>query len=227
MEYIREELDRSNGQLQTVTLGNYITVTELGETYGVGPKRVRYILHHMGLLRREGCRYRLPRGAVEKGLGIRHDKPRSGYPFDVISPQAQQLIADLWEETVTDLDKELLGTPAILEAKEALEAFKTGRRRRKMTTQQEVCWLCCHREHLTHRQMAVVLSITEQLVGRYANGQAEQIAFHQRNKRRELPQLTPDEVRTNRLAGLEREGKAVPAPLPREGSINQWRGRSA
>jgi ribosomal protein S25 len=53
MNYTAETLDRATGELKEVSLGNWITVTELGERYGVGPKQVRTILHHMGLLQSE------------------------------------------------------------------------------------------------------------------------------------------------------------------------------
>jgi ribosomal protein S25 len=53
MNYTAETLDRTTGELKEVSLDNWITVTELGERYGVGPKQVRTILHHMGLLQSE------------------------------------------------------------------------------------------------------------------------------------------------------------------------------
>ena len=102
MLYTQEALDRTTGHLVQVSLGDWITVTELGQRYGVSPRQARAILHHMGLLQPERGRYRLPRQAVEKGLGLRHDRPRSGHPFDVISPLGQQLIAEVWAETVAD-----------------------------------------------------------------------------------------------------------------------------
>jgi len=47
MHYTAEVLDRATGDLKEVSLGEWITVTELGELYGVGRRKVRSILHHM------------------------------------------------------------------------------------------------------------------------------------------------------------------------------------
>ena len=39
MIYTREELDRSSGRLVDFSIGDWITVTELGRRYGVGNER--------------------------------------------------------------------------------------------------------------------------------------------------------------------------------------------
>src|SRR4051812_14657644 len=135
MLYVQETLDRQTGHLATNTIGEYVTITELGNKYRVGPKRVRTILHHMGVLAAEGRRYRLPRAFVERGLGIRHDKPRSGHPFDVLSPKCQALIAEAWTDTVADLDNE--ATRATRRARASLDGFRAIRRR-ELTTQAAV-----------------------------------------------------------------------------------------
>jgi ribosomal protein S25 len=143
MHYTTELLDRSTGDLKEVSLGDWITVTELGVRYGVGSKKVRSILHHMGLLQSEGQhgRYRLTPNAVEQGLGKRIEKARnSKWPFDVISPEGQKLIAAVWDETVADLERERLSDPIVQAAETALQAFKS-RRASAFETQQEVCWL--------------------------------------------------------------------------------------
>lgn len=175
MIYERDVLDRATGEIATVSLGDFITVTELGERYGVGKRRVREILHHMGLLAPENGRYRLPRSAVEKGLGIRHDRPRVRHPFDVLSPRAQAMVAQVWDETVADLDASRAADPDVLKASLALEAFKANRpvspkTQTKMTTQMEVCWLLDHfgPAGLTLQQIANILGVDRALVSRHA-----------------------------------------------------------
>jgi hypothetical protein len=182
MHYMTEVLDRSTGDLKEVSLGNWITVTELGERYGVGNKKIRSILHHMGLLQSEGQhgRYRLTPHAVEQGLGIRHDKPKkSKYPFDVISPEGQRLIALAWDETVADLDRERLNDPIVHAADMALQSFK-ARKATALETQQEVCWLLDHFDNLTFQQIADLLSVQRPLVSRYANLRKKQREFYNR-----------------------------------------------
>ncbi|UGX92926.1 hypothetical protein G6321_00046105 [Bradyrhizobium barranii subsp. barranii] len=172
MLYVQETLDRQTGLLATDTIGEYVTITELGDKYRVGPKRVRTILHHMGVLAAEGRRYRLPRAFVERGLGFRHDNPRSGHPFDVLSPECQELIAEAWDDTVADLDNE--DTPTMCRAKAALDTFRSTRRR-ELTTQEAVCWLCDNHHRLLHRQIADILGVTAQLISKFTKLRAKQI----------------------------------------------------
>jgi hypothetical protein len=170
MQYVTELMDRSTGSLVQVELGEYVTVTELGQRYNKGPNEIRSILHHMGLLRGEGRhrRYRLAPFAVEAGLGKRHENPRSGHPFDVLSPKGQQLVALAWDDTIADLQKERSQCPKACHAKAALEQFCADRER-TLTTQQQVSWLQHHFNGLTNRQIASIISVSEQLVGRYVS----------------------------------------------------------
>ncbi|MFT4115970.1 hypothetical protein [Bradyrhizobium sp.] len=186
MLYVQETLDRQTGLLATNILGEYMTVTELGDKYGVGPHRVRTILHHMGVLAAEGRRYRLPRAFVDTGLGIRHDKPRSGHPFDVLSPKCQALIAEAWDDTVAALDNE--AAPTMDRAKAALDTFRATRRR-EMTTQEAVCWLCDHHPRLLHRHIADILGVTPQLVSKFTTLRAKQINIARNAKARPVPNV--------------------------------------
>src|SRR5262245_51066722 len=78
MEYTANVLDRQSGDLNRVSLGNWVTVTEYGQTKGVGPVRVRAVLSRMGLLipetepakrgSRTVTRRRLSQEAVKAGL---------------------------------------------------------------------------------------------------------------------------------------------------------------
>ncbi|MCK1289644.1 hypothetical protein [Bradyrhizobium sp. 30] len=181
MLYVQETVHRQTGRLITDPIGEFITVTELGEQYGVGPKRVRVVLHHMGVLAAEGRRYRLPRAFVERRLGVRHDNPRSGHPFDVLSPECQALIAEAWDDTVADLESE--AAPTMRRAEAALAAFRSTRSR-ELNTQEAVCWLYDHHPRLLHRQIADILGVTAQLVSRFTKLRAKQINIARRAQTR-------------------------------------------
>jgi predicted XRE-type DNA-binding protein len=176
MQYERQHLDRSTGQLID-TREEWLMVTEIGERYGVGSRRTRAILHHMGLLQREGGRYRLTEQAVKKDLGFRHDKTKSGRPFDVISPKGQALIAEVWDSTVADFEADLARNSSATEAREALDKYKANTLG-PMTTQMEVCWLLDHFRRLSHDDIAELLGITQPLVSRYATTQTKHRAFY-------------------------------------------------
>ncbi|MBP1060016.1 hypothetical protein JOE51_001483 [Bradyrhizobium japonicum] len=188
MLYVQETLDRQTGLLATNTLGEYLTVTELGKQYQVGPKRVRVILHHMGVLAAEGRRYRLPRAFVERGLGFRHDNPRSEQPFDVLSPKCQAVIAEAWNDTVADLDSE--ATLPVRRAKAALDTFRPTRRR-ALETQEAVSWLCDHYPRLLHRQIADILGVTPQLVSKFTKLRAKQKQINIARKGKTNPTQRP------------------------------------
>jgi hypothetical protein len=204
MHYTTEALDRSTGDLKEVSLGKWITVTELGERYGVGNKKIRSILHHMGLLQSEGQhgRYRLTPHAVEQGLGKRIDKSKSGWPFDVISPEGQRLIALAWDETVADLERERLNDPVVQAADAALQAFKE-QRASTFQTQQEVCWLLDYFPSLTMEWIAAVISVQRPLVSRYANLRSRQLTFAKQLRERTDVASSPDSVRWPGSNGAE------------------------
>ncbi|TCV55150.1 hypothetical protein EDB97_101242 [Agrobacterium tumefaciens] len=88
-----------------------ICITEFGKTFGMGAIIIRNALHRMGLLQREivvrerGREHplrldtsRLTPDAVKQGLGRRLE-PRSGFPYDVLTPKGQQWVADRMEQT--------------------------------------------------------------------------------------------------------------------------------
>jgi hypothetical protein len=177
MLYTAELLDRSSGDLRIVDLGNWFTVTELGQRYGLGPKKICSVLHHPEMLQTEGKRLRLTRKAVELGYGRRHDFPKKHkYPFDVISPLGQRVIAENWEWLLADMAEEEHSKAILWEASEAMASFKESRRS-EMTTQMEVCWLRDHFPNLTQVEMATLLDIPQSLVDRYVKLQARQQAY--------------------------------------------------
>lgn len=171
MEYQQEHLDRASGRLNTVSLGEWVTITELGAQHGVGPKKARAILHHIGVLAQEGRRYRLPWALVAAGIGLRHDRPKSGYPFDVISPKGQDLLAFAWSSAADDYETECRQEPVVAGVRAAIAAFKADRWG-TMDTRQEVVWVLDHFPSITHQTVALALDVSPALVSRYAKARA-------------------------------------------------------
>jgi hypothetical protein len=196
MHYTTEVLNRATGDLGEVSLGNWITVTELGEQYGVGNRKARSVLYHMGLLQSEGQhgRYRLTPHAVQQGLGKRIDKSkRSKWPFDVLSPEGQRLIAENWDANLRDLELEKVTTPLLQAASDGLPRFKNGRSS-EPTTQMEVCWLLDHFPTLTMEEIALLIGVERPLVSRYANLRFKQLAFAKRLRDRTDVHTSPEDV---------------------------------
>ncbi|MBA1157937.1 hypothetical protein [Microvirga mediterraneensis] len=185
MLYTVETLDRSTGVLAPIN-GDWVTVTELGHRYNVGSRKVRVILHHMGLLQREGERYRLSHTFVRKGYGLRHDKPRSGYPFDVISPLGQELVAQAWDIAFQDCEADLRADAQVDTARAALEAYKTNRLE-PLAASAEALWLLDHFPKLTHERVGEIIGVTQQLVSRYAKQRTKKRASHITPRCKELP----------------------------------------
>jgi hypothetical protein len=211
MHYTAEVLDRSTGNLKEVSLGEWITVTELGERYGVGNKKVRAILHHMGLLQSEGRhgRYRLTPHAVEQGLGKRIEKARkSKYPFDVISPEGQRLIAENWQAAVAEMNIEKVATPLLRAASDGLTHFRNSRVS-EPTTQMEVCWLIDHFSKLSMTDIGTLIGVERPLVSRYANLRFKQLEFAKRLLNRTDTASSPDQVQWPRPKGAAPDAKEV------------------
>lgn len=167
MEYQQEVLDRATGRLETKSIGEWTTITELGERYGVGPKTTRLILHQMGILAKEGVRFRLPRSLVDAGFGLRHDKPKSGYPFDVFSPHGQAVIDQGWLDARADYEKECRNDGEVAEVRSALNAFKASRQE-ALDTRQATYWVLDHHPKLLLKTVATVLEVSPALVTRYS-----------------------------------------------------------
>jgi len=177
--YTSQLLDRRTGEVMTISLGDFVTVTELGELYGVGHRKVRSILRHMNFLGVEGGRshnrHRILPWAVKQGLGKRIEK--GGHiknPFDVISPEGRAWIEERWSAAVKALERETTGG-AVSEAQEALAQFQQYLGR-SMDVQAAVCWLRHCFPDLTHQQIGNILDVSQQLVSRYANLWRRQLA---------------------------------------------------
>lgn len=201
MEYLQETLDRATGRLTTRSIGDWITVTELGERYCVGPRKVRAVLHHIGILGHEGRRYRLPPHMVEQGLGHRHDFPRSGRAFDVISPKGQTLIASLWSQALKDYEAETGGDALIGSIRAGLHRFKAGRSC-PLGTAGEVRWVLDRFRDVRLDVAAKALEVSPALVTRYAKQRSKQIDHLKKMLKAPLEQLSAIE-RMRRRAMLK------------------------
>lgn len=189
-EYVREVLDRSTGELQTISLGRWMTVTELGQLHGVGPRRVRTILREMGFIYAPGGgpkqAHRICPWAVEAGLGRRHEHGKNiKHAFDVVSPSGQAWIAERWSSVLKAVEARERTGP-VEGAIALLLDFKTSRGR-TLTVVQEVYWLVDHLPGLNQQQMAEALGVTQQLVSRYLRERGDQIAKWRRWRSSSLP----------------------------------------
>lgn len=175
MLYTSYLLDRKTGELVSVDAGDWITISELGELYNVGSRRVRTILRHMGFLQVEGGgrqhRHRLCQWVTDQGWGKRIQH-QGTVPFDVIGPDARPWIAERWSQSVSMIEENK--TAPIREAKAALSSFREDRDRYhrshgrpEMDVSEMVSWLHHFYPHLSHADIASILDVSQQLVSRY------------------------------------------------------------
>ena len=87
-------------------------------------------------------------------------------------------------------------TGPVTQASEALTAFMVGHE--EMTVQMQVCWLADHFPSLTQKQMALVLSVSQQLLSRNLATRAEQLA-----RRKSLKAAPLSETKTSRYVLLD------------------------
>jgi hypothetical protein len=185
MEYTTEVLDRTTGDLKTVSLGNWVSVTEYGATKGVGSRQVRAILSHLGLLQEQlevsksgtsrVARRRLTDEAVKAGLGKRNYPKKAGtYPYDVLSPKGQEWIDQRWDDAVQTMASETASNPMVTTAKECLDKFKASRRL-DMTPQMEVCFLSDHFPDLLQVDICRITGASPRMVSLHVNTRADQI----------------------------------------------------
>ncbi|WP_406853796.1 hypothetical protein ABEG18_14640 [Alsobacter sp. KACC 23698] len=196
-EYTAETLDRRSGDLTTTSLGVWKTVSELATDYQCGPREFRVILKAMNLLASEGRHgwQRLTHEAVAMGYGKRLTPKRTKngklYPFDVISPLGQALIASLWDEARAEVEAAKRSKPSVRAAEARLWSFAEGRRR-TMTVQEQVCWLLDHHPSLTLSEVSLITSSDLKLVSKYAKLRREQREYLTRQKTKELPRIPDD-----------------------------------
>ncbi|WP_050596379.1 hypothetical protein [Mesorhizobium sp. WSM1293] len=197
MEYTTELLDRSTGDLDTVSLGNWVTVTEYGATKGVGSRQVRAILSHLGLLQEQleasksgntrVARRRLTVDAVKAGLGkCIYPRKAGAFPFDVLSPKGQAWIDQRWDEAVQTMASEIASSPMVTMATECLDGFKASRGS-DMTPQMEVCFLSDHFPDLLQVDICRITGASPRMVSLHVNTRADQIRAWKAWKAKALP----------------------------------------
>ncbi|GJE46526.1 hypothetical protein [Methylobacterium soli] len=169
MLYTEEVLDRRTGTLNTISIGDWVTLTELGELHGVGSREVRSILRQIDIISIEGrgknTRHRLQPWFVERGYGKRVTPTKRRSPFDVIGPEGRLWIKSHWVEAVAALEAER-SVPKVVEARIALATFQAREGRTPLSVKQSIYWLCHHYPDLMHTEMASIINVSQQLVSR-------------------------------------------------------------
>jgi hypothetical protein len=195
MEYVEEIIDRETGDLKTCSLGDWITVTELGKEKGEGPRRTRSILAKMEVLQLEGngrrSRHRVVPWVTERGWAKRLN-PMHGHPFDVLGPDMQAWIDKRWSSARSSvLDR--TSAPHVKPARDALAAFKDQRHSADMEVRCQVVWLLDHYPSLSQSDIGALVDVSQQLVQRLVREREVQIA-----RAREWKSASP-----NRLSNLK------------------------
>lgn len=167
MEYFQSVLNRGTGELVEVSQGHWITITEMGEAMGVGPRHARSVLREMGFLMIEGSgrnsRHRLAPWVTAEGLGKRLS-PKAGFPFDVIGPAAQAWIMARWSKTEEEVAR--LSSQG-QQARDHLRAFLDRRADLAASPQGQVMWLCDFYPGLSQSEKGKIVGVSQQLVSRY------------------------------------------------------------
>ena len=177
MEYKDEIFNRKTGEFEIISKGDWITVSELGALYDVGPRKVREILRHMGFLHVEGARihqrHRLARWVTDRDWGKRLSRTtgKAQIPFDVIGPEAREWIAERWDQTREQIDAQQ--SCLAKEASAHLERFRDHRNQDRnalgkpeMTVREMVFWLKDHHPSLTQAEISTILFVSQPLVSR-------------------------------------------------------------
>lgn len=169
MLYNSEVLDRRTGELVRVCQGDWVTVTELGKAFDLGPRQVRQVLHHLGWVFPTAGgrgRYCLTPEAIKAGRGRCIPKSKSGHPFDVISPSGQQAFLDGLPAALAAMENR--ETLEVVQARAALVAFKAHRLDAdRWSVRMEVSWLRAFIPHLSQDDIAATLSVSKQLVSHH------------------------------------------------------------
>lgn len=176
MEYTQEILDRQTGEMLTISMGNWVTITELGEMLGAGPRETRTILRKMEFLQIEDTatksRNRLCPWVVERGWGKRIETNRSR-PFDVVSPQGQAWVAERWQKVGAELHaaKSALSLKATAALNEYLRT-----RTSQLPVELQVFWLADYFPTITQVEIASITNVTQPLVHRYLQRRSARLA---------------------------------------------------
>ncbi|RWO19078.1 hypothetical protein [Mesorhizobium sp.] len=190
MEYTSETIDSTTGEIVQAPIGSWITITEYGETKGVGRKQVRDVLSRLGILQDEiedhtpkhasfaerklTTRRRLTTKSIRSGLGKRLFSV-VGRPFDVISPKGQAWIDQRWADTVQTIKTDITSSPVAVAAQVALGEFMVGRRH-KLDPEGQVRWLLDHFPNVAQADMSRITGASPRMVSHYVSNRADQIS---------------------------------------------------
>ena len=141
----------------------------------------------MGVLDLEGAvshqRHRLAAWVMQKGWGKRIQR-RGQVPFDVVGPLLREWVDERWSSTLDDLASE--ATSQSLVARSALQDFNSTRLHGALSVQQAVSWLVDHFPQLTQNEMAMVLQVSQQLVGKFVTIRSKQRREAQQRRQMDL-----------------------------------------
>ncbi|MES0166205.1 hypothetical protein NKJ87_09420 [Mesorhizobium sp. M0027] len=190
MEYTSETIDRTTGEVVQASIGSWITITEYGETKGVGRKQVREVLSRLGILQDETedhtpkqasfaerkliTRRRLTTKSVRSGLGKRIVSI-AGRPFDVISPKGQAWINKRWVDAVQTIKTDITSSPIAVAAQVALGEFMVGRRH-KLDPEGQVRWLLDHFPNVAQADMSRITGASPRMISHYVGNRTAQIS---------------------------------------------------
>ncbi|MDX0701996.1 hypothetical protein GOD03_17310 [Sinorhizobium medicae] len=202
MEYTQQILDRTTGELVVVSIGEWMTITELGNLHGIGSRKFRTVLRRLDFLQLEYVgktwRHRLAPWVTEREWGKRLQRPtKGGYiPFDVIGPDAQQWIRQRLAEVMAEMEAEV--SPEIELAGAALNDFRTSRNDyrakltdgREMSVEEMVLWLSDHFPNLSQPDVATLLNVSQQLVSVYQEKRWKSLQLAKARRKSRLGPIT-------------------------------------
>ncbi|RWP72793.1 hypothetical protein [Mesorhizobium sp.] len=190
MEYTSETIDDTTGEIVQAPIGSWITITEYGQTKGVGRKQVRDVLSGLGILQNETedhtpkhasfaerkltTRRRLTTKSVRSGLGKRIFSI-VGRPFDVISPKGQAWIDQRWADAVQTIKTDITSSPVVVAAQVALGEFMVSRRLR-LDPEGQVRWLLDHFPDVAQADMSRLTGASTRMVSHYVGNRTDQIS---------------------------------------------------
>ena len=189
MKYIKQALDRSTGELVTVCLGEWRTITEVAEAFGIGSRRFRTVLRRLDFLQLEyvgkDWRHRLAPWVTDQGWGkrLRREQDGRSTPFDVVSPEAQDWIGERLQEALVQMEAEV--SPEVAVAVASLGDFRAARNAyrakltdgKEMSVEEMVRWLSDFYPKLSQPEIATALHVTQQLVSRYQDQRSKSLKY--------------------------------------------------
>lgn len=189
MEYTKQILDRSTGELVTVSNGDWRSITEVGEMHGIGSRKFRAVLRRLDFLQLEyvgqDWRHRLAPWVTDQGWGkrLRRDQGGRSTPFDVVSPEAQGWIEERLASVLAEMEAEV--SPEVKAAVTALDDFRAARNEyranlqdgKEMSVEEMVRWLSDFFPKLSQPEIATALDVSRQLVSRYQDQRSKSLRY--------------------------------------------------